>query len=109
MPLRLPDVSESLCLDGVVHVLAGGVGPHRINTTLRDSLGADLAPPGATGEFLGIWRLIGDVGGVLGPVAVGLVAAAVGLTGGAWVLSVAGWLAVVTLAVLVQETRGATR
>ena len=41
--------------------------------------------------------------------AVGLVAAAVGLTGGAWVLSVAGWLAVVTLAVLVQETRGATR
>ncbi len=45
--------------------------------------------------------------GVMGPVAVGLVAAAVGLSGGAWILSIAGWLAVVTLAVLVQETRHA--
>ena len=43
-----------------------------------------------------------DFAGILG-----LVAAAVGLSGGAWVLSIAGWLAVVTLAVLVQETRHA--
>jgi sugar phosphate permease len=69
------------------------------------TLGADLAPRGATGEFLGIWRLIGDVGAVMGPIAVGLVAASIGLSGGAWVLAVAGALAVFTLAVLVQETR----
>jgi MFS-type transporter involved in bile tolerance (Atg22 family) len=69
------------------------------------TLGADLAPPGATGEFLGIWRLIGDIGSVAGPLMVGIVASAVGLSGGAWVLALAGWLAVVTLAGLVRETR----
>lgn len=72
---------------------------------LMMTLGADLAPPGATGEFLGIWRLIGDIGGVLGPLVAGLVAATVGLAGGAWILAAAGALAVFTLAVLVQETR----
>jgi hypothetical protein len=36
---------------------------------------------------------------------VGIVASAVGLSGGAWVLALAGWLAVVTLAGLVRETR----
>jgi MFS family permease len=72
---------------------------------LMMTLGADLAPSGATGEFLGIWRLIGDIGSVLGPLVVGAVAAAVGLSGGAWILSVIGWLAVATLAGLVRETR----
>ena len=52
-----------------------------------------------------IWRLIGDVGAVTGPLLVGVVAAAFGLSGGAWVLSAAGWLAVFTLAKLVRETR----
>jgi len=45
------------------------------------------------------------VGAVAGPLVVGVVAAAVGLSGGAWVLAVAGWLAVFTLARLVRETR----
>jgi MFS family permease len=76
-----------------------------LSSGLMMTLGADLAPRGATGEFLGIWRLIGDVGAVMGPIAVGLVAASIGLSGGAWVLAVAGALAVFTLAVLVQETR----
>ncbi len=76
-----------------------------LSSGLMMTLGADLAPPGATGEFLGIWRLTGDVGAVTGPLLVGAVAAAVGLSGGAWVLSVAGWLAVFTLARLVRETR----
>jgi MFS family permease len=76
-----------------------------LSSGLMMTLGADLAPPGATGEFLGIWRLIGDVGAVSGPLMVGAVAATVGLSGGAWVLSVAGWLAVGTLAGLVRETR----
>jgi MFS family permease len=76
-----------------------------LSSGLMMTLGADLAPRGATGEFLGIWRLIGDLGAVFGPLIVGLVAASVGLAGGAWVLAVAGALAVFTLAVLVQETR----
>lgn len=90
----------TLMLASMVIGLGNGLG-----AGLMMTLGADLAPPGATGEFLGIWRLIGDMGAVFGPLAVGLVAASVGLAGGAWVLAVAGALAVFTLAVLVQETR----
>ncbi|MDQ2654519.1 MAG: MFS transporter [Chloroflexota bacterium] len=100
----IPFSHDFLTLSLVAMLIGLGNG---LGSGLMMTLGADLAPPGATGEFLGIWRLVGDVGGVMGPIAVGLVAAAVGLSGGAWVLSIAGWLAVVTLAVLVQETRHA--
>jgi MFS family permease len=96
-----------LTYDFVTLMLAAmvvGLG-NGLSSGLMMTLGADLAPRGATGEFLGIWRLIGDVGAVMGPIAVGLVAASIGLSGGAWVLAVAGALAVFTLAVLVQETR----
>jgi MFS family permease len=96
-----------LTYDFVTLMLAAmvvGLG-NGLSSGLMMTLGADLAPRGATGEFLGIWRLIGDVGAVMGPIAVGLVAASIGLSGGAWVLAVAGALAVFTLAVLVRETR----
>jgi MFS-type transporter involved in bile tolerance (Atg22 family) len=73
------------------------------------TLGADLAPPGATGEFLGVWRLIGDLGAVLGPVSVGWIAAAFGLVGGAWALAAVGVAASLTLALLVRETRAGPR
>lgn len=69
------------------------------------TLGADLAPPGATGEFLGLWRLIGDLGMVCGPLVVGIMAQVVGLNGSAYVLAVVGALAAVTIAFLVRETR----
>ena len=52
-----------------------------------------------------VWRLIGDVGASLGPLAVGWVAAAFGLTGGAWVLAAVGVGAAATIGLLVQETR----
>ncbi|MEZ4624477.1 MAG: MFS transporter [Thermomicrobiales bacterium] len=69
------------------------------------TLGADLAPPEATGEFLGLWRLIGDSGGFLGPIVVGVVAGALSLNGSAWALSIVGIIAALTLALLVRETR----
>jgi len=69
------------------------------------TLGADLAPPEATGEFLGIWRLIGDSGGFLGPIVVGTVAGLLSLRGSAWALAFVGILAALTLALLVRETR----
>jgi MFS family permease len=68
------------------------------------TLGADLAPPGATGEFLGIWRLIGDLGQVGGPMAVGILASIFGLTGSALALAGIGLLAALTLLFLVKET-----
>jgi MFS family permease len=90
----------TLLLVAMLIGLGNGLG-----SGLMMTLGADLATPGATGEFLGIWRLIGDIGAVTGPLLVGAVAAAFGLAGGAWVLSIAGSLAVFTLARLVRETR----
>jgi MFS family permease len=98
----IPFTRDFLTLLLVAMLIGLGNG---LGSGLMMTLGADLAPPGATGEFLGIWRLTGDVGAVTGPLLVGAVAAAFGLSGGAWVLSVAGWLAVFTLARLVRETR----
>jgi MFS family permease len=69
------------------------------------TLGADLAPRGATGEFLGIWRLIGDAGAFLGPIAVGVIATSTSLKGSAYLLSLIGISATLTLAFLVKETR----
>lgn len=69
------------------------------------TLGADLAPRGAVGEFLGFWRLVGDAGQAGGPLLVGQVADAFGLEATALVLSVVGVMAAVTLAAFVRETR----
>jgi MFS family permease len=35
------------------------------------TVGADLAPSGSRGEFLGVWRLVGDAGGSGAPLALG--------------------------------------
>ena len=69
------------------------------------TLGADLAPPGATGEFLGLWRLVGDTGQVGGPLVVGAMASAFGLEGSALALAGVGVAAAATLGFLVRETR----
>lgn len=68
------------------------------------TLGADLAPREATGEFLGVWRLIGDVGATGGPLVVGGIADLVGLTLSAFTLSGVGVLAAATLVLFVRET-----
>lgn len=90
----------TLAAAGVVIGLGNGLGSGSMMT-----LGADLAPEGATGEFLGIWRLIGDVGMVIGPLVVGFIAGALSLDGSAYALAAAGIAASLTLAFLVQETR----
>ena len=83
------------CLIG----LANGIGSGSMMT-----LGADLAPPDAMGEFLGIWRFIGDAGHAGGPLVVGGVADLLGLAAAPWVMSGVGLLASATFAFLVPET-----
>jgi MFS family permease len=90
----------SLLLAAIVIGLGNGLGSGAMMT-----LGADLAPPGATGEFLGIWRLIGDTGAAAGPLLVGVVASTFGLVGGTFVLAGVGLAASLTIALLVRETR----
>jgi MFS family permease len=85
---------------GIVIGLGNGLGSGSMMT-----LGADLSPPEATGEFLGVWRLIGDFGAVLGPLAVGVVADQLGLRNGAYVLAGAGFFSSLILLLLVKETR----
>lgn len=96
----LADSFWTLSAAGIVIGLGNGLGSGSMMT-----LGADLAPPGATGEFLGVWRLIGDLGAVVGPLAVGVIADGVGLTNGAYALAGAGLISSFMLLLLVKETR----
>jgi MFS family permease len=89
----------SLLLATCVMALGNGLGSGAMMT-----LGADLAPREATGEFLGVWRLIGDVGGTAGPIMVGSAADAVGLAYAAFLLAAMGFVAAGTLALFVRET-----
>jgi MFS family permease len=68
------------------------------------TLGADLAPPEAAAEFLGIWRFVGDVGATGGPLIVGAVADLLGLALAAMALAGIGLLSAATLALFVKET-----
>jgi MFS family permease len=80
-----------------------GVGNGMSSGTMM-TLGADLAPREATGEFMGMWRLIGDLGSTGGPVIVGGVADLVGLAAAAFTLTGVGIIAAATLALFVRET-----
>ena len=80
----------------IVAMIAGlGNG---FGTGIFMTLGGDFSPAQGRSEFLGVWRLVGDIGGAVGPFAMGAVAQATSL-----VIACAstGGLAVVGLAVLV--------
>jgi len=91
-----------LLLASLVIGFGNGLGSGTMMT-----LGADLAPAGATGEFLGLWRLVGDAGSVGGPLVVGGLAGVAGLRGSAFVLAAIGITAALMFAFLVRETRRA--
>jgi len=83
----------------VVVGLGNGLGAGTMMT-----LGADLAPKEGTGEFLGVWRLMGDSGSTGGPLVVGKIADVVGLSLGAATLAAMGAIASVLLILFVKET-----
>jgi MFS family permease len=68
------------------------------------TLGADLSPADARGEFLGMWRLIGDLGFTSGPLIAGAVANAMTLPAAALVMGVSGLVASAIFTFLVPET-----
>ncbi len=68
------------------------------------TLGADLAPKNAMGEFLGIWRLIGDGGALGGPLLVGSLADLLSLTPAILAIATIGLLAAGVLGFFVPET-----
>lgn len=98
----IPFASSYLTLMGAAMLIGLGNG---LGSGTMMTLGADLAPPGATGEFLGLWRLIGDSGRATGPLAVGGLTDALGFEYTAYILAGVGLGAALILAVLVKETR----
>ena len=88
-----------LVLASLVIGFGNGLGSGTMMT-----LGADLAPKDAMGEFLGIWRLIGDSGQSSGPIIVGSIADVVGLAPAAVVAGGFGVLAASILYFFVPET-----
>ncbi len=79
--------------------LGNGLGSGTMMT-----LGADLAPREAMGEFLGIWRLIGDGGALGGPLLVGSIADALALGPAVFVIATVGIAAAGVLGFFVPET-----
>ena len=69
------------------------------------TLGSDLAPKESMGEFLGMWRLIGDTGQTGAPLVVGTIADALSLSMATLAIAGAGIGAALVLALLVPETR----
>lgn len=89
--------------------LIGAVG-NGLGSGINMTYGADLAPPGRTGPFLGLWRLISDAGSVLGPTIAGALAAVLSLGGSALaagVLGVAGAVAFARLPEPAEQRRRA--
>jgi MFS family permease len=68
------------------------------------TLGADLAPRGSMGEFLGLWRLIGDGGALAGPLMVGAVADALALSPAIYAIAAVGMASAFILGFFVPET-----
>lgn len=68
------------------------------------TLGSDLAPRESRGEFLSVWRLIGDLGFVAGPMIVGVVAQALVLQLSVMAIAGTGVGAALAFGLLVPET-----
>jgi MFS family permease len=58
--------------------LLAGIG-NGLGSGIVMTLGADLSPRSLTGEFLGIWHLMGDAGAMSGPLLIGVIAQGFGL------------------------------
>ena len=68
------------------------------------TLGADLSPARSRGEFLGVWRLIGDLGQTGAPLVVGVVAEILVLSSAIWFIAGSGLVSASIFLILVPET-----
>jgi len=92
----------TLALAAILIGMGNGLGSG-INLTL----GADLSPVSNRGEFLGVWRLMADVGSFGGPLLIGFVITAFTLPAAFGVTTIAGITGVGLMFFLVPETRPA--
>jgi MFS family permease len=92
----------------LVNLLAGtgnGLGSGIVLT-----LGADLSPRASAGEFLGIWRLMGDFGAMSGPLLIGAFAQGLGLPVAPLLIAAFGvggtWLMIFKVTETLSKKRG---
>jgi MFS family permease len=90
---------SALLLVGLLVGLGNGFGSGIVMT-----LSTDLAPEKATGSFLGVFRLVADIGNAAGPSLTGWVAATAGLALAPAFLAVPGFAAALFLFFLFEET-----
>lgn len=83
--LALVDGFHGLMLVAIAAGFANG-----LSTGIVMTLGTDLAPPARRGEFLGLWRLLTDLGTAAGPMVVSSVVAVAPLTLAALAIGVLG-------------------
>ena len=84
-------------------VLLSGLG-NGFGTGIIMALGADLSPRANRGEFLGVWRLLGDAGHAAGPFVLGAATGVLALGGTLAFAGVIGFAGAVVAAWLVPET-----
>ena len=92
--------SRQLLVAALVIGFGNGLGSGAMLT-----LGSDLAPKESAGEFLGMWRLIGDTGQTGAPIVVGGVAQLVGLSPATFVIAAMGVAAALVFGMFVPETK----
>ncbi len=88
--------------------VACGIG-NGLGSGINMTLGADLAPPDQRGEFLGVWRLIGDSGWFAGPALIGYVAATFMLTPAVFATAGLGFVGAAMVMTFVRETLQSNR
>ncbi|WP_323959238.1 MFS transporter [Arthrobacter sp. JZ12] len=92
--LLLPLTTDAWSLLLVALLIGFGNG---IGSGIVMTLGADFSPSVGRPQFLGIWRVLSDVGTMAGPGAVSAVTAAATLAGGIWTTGVLGLLGALVL------------
>jgi len=90
----LPLATSAAGVTAVMVLIAAGNG---LGSGIVMTMGADTAPTSGRAQYLGAWRLCGDVGNAGGPLMVGALAAVVPLAGaclvlGGVTLAGAGWV-----------------
>lgn len=83
--------------------ILAGIG-NGLGSGINMTLGTDLAPAEDRGRFLGIWRLVGDSGSLIGPSIIGFLASAWSLKSAIWLVAASGPWAIAVLWLTVRET-----
>jgi MFS family permease len=97
--LPLAGTARALVAVGLLLGFGNGIGSGVIMT-----LGSDLAPVDGRAQFLGLWRLIGDLGTAAGPLLIAALAGVASLAAGCVTVGAVGLAGVPFFALAVPET-----